>query len=937
MKKALKITGISFLALLLIIIALPFIFKGKIIELVKTETNNMLNAKVDFGDFEMGLLSTFPNFNFSINSVKVDGVDKFEGVTLASLDNLKLTVDLMSVISGDEINIKTIHILNPVVNAIVLADSSANWDIMKVTEEDTVAVVEEEPSAFKLGLKDLTITNARIVYKDETMNLVTEIMGLNFNLSGDMTADFTALKTVTTIDTLNLKMDGINYMKNAIIEAKADIDADLANSKYTFKENEFKVNELILGMDGWVAMPTDDIDMDIKFNAKKTDFKNILSMVPAVYMTDFKNVKTAGKLALDGFAKGVYAENKLPAFAFKLIIENAMFKYPDLPKSVNNIQVDLRIDNKDGVEDHTVIDLKKFHVEMAGNPVDATMLLKTPISDPNVLASLKAKLDLSTIKDVMPLEKGDEMNGIFASDVSINGRMSSIEKEQYQDFKAEGNMKLENMLYKSDSLPYDVMLNMVSLNFSPQHVELANFDAKVGKTDLQANGRIDNILSYVFADDQVLTGKFNVTSTLLDVNEFMSETETAETTATTTETEEPLAVVEVPKNIDFTLTSSFAKIIYDNIHIDNTKGLLVVRDQKIDMQNLSMNLMGGSMVMNGFYETTNPKEPGIKFDMDIKNFDVQTVATTFNSVTEMAPIVKQTHGKFNTKLAVIGVLNEQMEPNLNTLNGNGFMQTQNIEVKEFKPMVKLADVLKNDKLKNYSLNNTNITYEIKDGRVYTQPFDVKMGNTNGTMSGSSGLDQTIDYKMALKIPSKDMGMSAAYDKMNAQASSLGLNLKAAEHVNVDVLIGGTFTEPKISTSLKGAATNIVNDVKEQVKEKINEEIDKAKEQAIAKAKEEAAKLLAEAKNQSDKVRAEGKKAADAIRAEADKQAQKLISEAGGNPIKKKLAEEAGKKLKSSAETNAQKVENEANAKADQMDAKAKEEADKLIAKAEAQK
>jgi hypothetical protein len=359
--------------------------------------------------------------------------------------------------------------------------------------------------------------------------------------------------------------------------------------------------------------------------------------------------------------------------------------------------------------------------------------------------------------------------------------------------------------------------------------------------------------------------------------------------------------------------------------------------KKIDMQNLSMNLMGGSMVMNGFYETTNPKVPGIKFDMDIKNFDVQTVATTFNSVTEMAPIVKQTYGKFNTKLAVTGVLNDKMEPDLNTLNGGGFMQTQNIEVKEFKPMVKLADILKNDKLKNYSLTNTNISYEIKEGRVYTKPFDVKLGNTVGTMSGSNGLDQTVDYKMALKIPSKDMGMSAAYDKMNAQASGLGLNLKAAEHVNVDVLIGGTFTDPKISTSLKGAATSIVNDVKEQVKEKINQEIDKAKEQAIAKAREEAAKLLAEAKNQSDKVRAEGKKAGDVIRAEADKQAQKLLSEAGGNPFKKKLAEEAGKKLKSSAETNAQKVENEANAKADQIDAKAKEEADKLIAKAEAQK
>lgn len=936
MKKAFKIVGFTFLALLLIIIALPFVFKGKIIEMVKEETNSMLNAKVDFGDFDMGLISTFPDFNFSINNVKVEGVDKFEGTTLADIKSLTLRVDIMSVISGAEINVKTINITNPIINAIVLADTSANWDIMKASPEDTVTT-PQEPSNFKLGLKDLTITNGRIVYTDETMNLSTEIKGLNFNLSGDMTADFTALKTHSTIDTLNLKMDGINYMKNAVIDAKADIDADLANFKFTFKENEFKVNELILGLDGFVAMPADDIDMDIKFSAKKTDFKNILSMVPAVYMTDFKNVKTSGKLALDGFAKGVYGENKLPAFALNLLVENAMFKYPDLPKSVNNIQVDLHVTNADGVEDHTIIDLKKFHIEMAGNPVDAKMLLKTPISDPDVLASLKAKIDLTTIKDVMPLEKGDEMNGIFTSDVNIKGRMSSIEKEKYEEFNAEGIMSLTGMLYKSDSLPYDVMLNQMGLKFSPQFVELTAFDAKIGKTDLQASGRIDNILSYFFGEDQVLTGKFNLTSSNLDVNEFMSNTETTPSTTATAQTEEPLSVVEVPKNIDFTLTSSFTKIIYDNIQIDNMKGLLVVRDQKIDMQHLEMNLMDGSMIMDGFYETTNPKIPGIKFEMDIMDFDVQKVASTFTSVTEMAPIVKNTYGKFNTKLSIVGVLNDKMEPDLKTLNGNGNIQTKNIEVKEYKPMVKLADILKNDKLKNYSLSNTNIRYEIKEGRVYTQPFDVKMGNTVGTMSGSNGLDQTVDYKMALKIPSKDLGMSNALNKLNTQASGLGLDLKAAEFINVDVLIGGTVTEPKISTSLKGAATSIVGGVKEQVKEKINEEIDKAKEQAIAKAKEEAAKLVAEAKKQADKIRAEGKSAGDVIRSEAVKQSQKLLDEAGGNFIKKKLAEESGKKLKESAEKQAQKVESEANNKAGQVETKAQDEADKLIAKAVAQK
>jgi hypothetical protein len=882
----------------------------------------------------MGLISTFPNFNFEIENVKVEGIDKFEGVMLADIKNLSLKVDLMSVISGDEIDIKSIHINEPRIIAMVLADTTANWDIVKETGEVVEEeVTEESASSFKLGLKDVTITNGYVMYKDETMDLITEIKGLNFNMDGDMTADITNLNTHTTIDELNLEMEGLSYLKKSVVVADAVIEADLANFKFTFKDNEFKVNELVLGMDGWLAMPEDDIDMDLTFLAKKTEFKNILSMVPAVYMTDFASVKTEGKLALDGHAKGTYSETKMPAFGLNLVVEKAMFKYPDLPKSVNNINIDLRISNPDGNLDHTIVDMKTFHMEMAGNPIDANLYVKTPISDADIKAGLKANFSLASLQDIMPLD-GDRLEGDIKSDLSVAGKMSAIEQERYQDFHAEGSFSIANMNYKSDSLPYDVYLNILTLHFSPQFVELAEFDSKIGKTDLQANGRIDNIISYVFSDDEELTGTFNVNSTLLDLNEFMSEEEVATTEGATATEEEPLAVIEVPKNINFTLKSNFKKVIYDNIEIDDMNGLLTVKNQKVSMDNLDMNLLDGAMVMNGYYETTNPVEPSFKFDMDIKDFDVEKVATTFNSITEMAPIVKNCKGKFGTKLAINGVFNEQMEPNLNTLNGNGNMKTKNMQVVDFKAMNKLADVLKNEKLRKIDINDVNISYQIKDGRVYTDPFDVKMGNTKGTMSGSSGLDQTIDYKMALKIPSKDLGVSAAMDKMNAQASGLGLDLKAAETVDVDVLIGGTFTEPKISTSLKGMANSMVDNVKEQVKEKINEEIDKAKDKAIEEAKKQAQNLKDEAKKQADKLRAEGKKAADDIRAKANAEADKLKNK-GGNFIEKKANEIAAKKLAEEGEKQAQKVENEANNKANDIEAKASQEADKLVADAEA--
>ena len=937
MKKILKYFGFTLLFLIALIILLPIIFKGKIVDMVKEEANNNLNAKVDFGDFDLGLISTFPNFNFEINDVKVDGVDKFEGTQLASIGNLTLKVDLMSVISGDEINVKTISLSDLDVNALVLADTSANWDIAKASDEAEVVEEEtEEVSAFKLGLKDLSVTNANITYVDETMDLSTAIKNLNFHLSGDMTADVTDLVTKTTIEAMDVEMENIKYFKKTKIEADATIKADLANSKYTFTENEFKINALTLGLDGWLALfeDKDDIDMDLKFSAKKTEFKNILSLVPAVYMTDFANVKTAGKLGLDGYAKGIYKETSLPAFGLNLIVSNAMFKYPDLPKSVDNINIDLHVDNPGGSEDNTFVNLKKFHMELAENPIDMHMKVRTPVSDANIDGGIKAAFSLASLKDVVPLEAGDEMNGDIKADVTLKGKMSAIEQEKYEEFQAEGQLAIMNMDYKSDSLPYDVMLNEMILNFSPQYVELASFKSQIGKSDINANGKIENFIAYAFADDAALTGRFNMNSNLMDLNEFMEEeTEVEGGEATEAVDEEPLSVIEVPKNIDFILNTTMKKVVYDNMDIDNIKGEMVVKDQKIKMNDVFMNLLDGSMVMNGHYETTDPKKPGFSYDMAIKDFDIQTVVTTFNTIETMAPYAKNMKGKFNTSLDVVGVLDHEMMPDLNTLTGGGVMQTKNIKVEGFKAMDKLSKVLKNDKFSKLEINDTKIKYSFKDGRVHTEPFDIKLGPATGTMSGSNGFDQTMDNKLTLKVPSKDLGAGEAMNKLNGQAGKLGMNLKTAEFVNVDVTVKGTVDEPKVNVSLKDAVGSIVDDVKEQVIEQVKEKVEEVKEDLKAKAREQADKVLAEAKKQADRIRAEGKTAAAKVRAEGKKQADALKNK-GGNFLEKKANQIAAKKVEEQANKQAAKVEAEANKKAADVEAKAKSQADKIMADVE---
>ena len=154
----------------------------------------------------------------------------------------------------------------------------------------------------------------------------------------------------------------------------------------------------------------------------------------------------------------------MPSFGVNLSIKNAMFKYPSLPKSVDNINVDVKVLNPTGVLDATTIDVNTFHVELAGNPIDLKAHVKTPMSDPGIKATLKGLINLASVKDFVPLDKGDNLSGTIKSNISIDGNMSTIDKKEYDKFKAEGTLEINEMNYKTASLPYEVKLNKMVLD-----------------------------------------------------------------------------------------------------------------------------------------------------------------------------------------------------------------------------------------------------------------------------------------------------------------------------------------------------------------------------------------------------------------------------------------------------------------------------------------
>jgi hypothetical protein len=164
--------------------------------------------------------------------------------------------------------------------------------------EETTAETEDSGSvAFKLQVKEVKIVDGLLSYIDDSSKMAASVDKLNLRLSGDLAADRTSLNLLLSLGAVNFTSGNINMLKEVAVKLDAEVDADLANSRFELKDNTLSINSIELGVDGWAQLNADQsIDMDLKANTSKVQFKDILSLVPAFYTKDFKDLTASGQL-----------------------------------------------------------------------------------------------------------------------------------------------------------------------------------------------------------------------------------------------------------------------------------------------------------------------------------------------------------------------------------------------------------------------------------------------------------------------------------------------------------------------------------------------------------------------------------------------------------------------------------------------------------------
>lgn len=830
MKKALKIIGIIVLVFVILLVAAPFVFESQIKNMVKKTLNENVNATVEFSDLDLTLFRSFPQATVVLKNLSIINKAPFAGDTLAISEEFLLEMSIKELFKGSDHpkKIDEIRINNAYVNIKVDSLGNNNYDI---AIENPNVPGDTLSSPFRLDLKHYEINNSRLRYVDEGAKVAMYLENLNHQGTGDFSLQLSELETETN-SLVTLDYDGINYLNRHNVSLDAIIKMDLENMRYTFLENQAMINKLPLKFDGYVQVNENNNELDLSFKTPSSDFKNFLAVIPEEYAKNIENVQTSGDFVVNGSIKGIVDETYIPKMNISITSSNASFKYPDLPKSVQDINLDLKILNTTGIADDTYLtfDNVTFRIDQDRFATNGTVRNLTG----NMLVNmdLKGTINLANLEQAYPLDLEQDLDGILTADVTTSFDMNSIEREEYQNVYSRGLATIRDFSYRSPEIPNEVKISNAVLNFNQGKVVVPELVMTTGQTDLRANGTIQNLLGFLFTE-QNLKGTFQVSSGNFSVNDFMVaesvvQTIPVEGTAIpkTTKVITGKEAVKIPSFLDVELNFAAKRVLYDDLVLNNAKGTMIINNEVATLRNISAGIFGGTVALDGNVSTKGV-QPTFDMDLSLKSLDIAQSFNGLEMLQGLAPIAKALEGKMQTAINLKGFLNEDLTPQLNTIAGDALAQiiTAEVNPEQLALFAKLDEQLGFINLKDIDLSNLKGYLKFNNGNVEVQPFNFNVKGINVNVSGSHGFDMNMNYNLSLDVPARLLGSQIG----NVLGSLSGEDLQTMV-VALPIGLKGQFQNPQININMDQAVASLTQQI--VAKQKANFEqkgIDKIRE------------------------------------------------------------------------------------------------------------
>ena len=815
MKKiALIIVG-AIIVLIAAAFIVPVVFKGQLMEKVKTTINKKVDATVEFSDFNLSLFKNFPKIQAEIVGLTITGKGEFEKDTLINIASIATDLSLKDLFNSDDLNISSLRVSHANINLLSKLNGKVNWDIM-LPEETASATTEETGDEMVISLQDIEVDDLNFTYLDEISTVIVKLLNTNINATGAMEGTVTQFNLDGEVGEFITEYDSVQYIANTVLKVTSELTADYDKMIFTFGESTLFLNELPLDISGRFEMPSDSMYFDLQFKQPQSNFETLLAMVPKDYQSYLKDVTTTGEAGIEGNITGWYYDENYPGMDLLMYIKDASFQYSGSPEKIEKISLNGKISKAQGDFDLLVINISDAQAQIRQNPVNMSLNLTHPMTDPEFDASFNGKIDFTRLADVIPMDSID-LRGLIDGQMSLKGKMSAVEKQDFTQISSSGVFNFKDFFINTPQITQPVEISSGSVRMNNTEINLTSFAAKTGESDFQLTGKLSNYLPYFFLN-KTLKGDFTLKSNYMNFDQLaslMAETDTVAVNAN-----DSIVAFQVPSNLDMIFRSQINRASFDGMDIRNIVGSILIKDQMLEMKQLNMDMLNGQLTMNGSYQSNMANKPLFDFNMDIKSFEIPAAFETFGTMQRYMPIAGRSQGNISSQINFKGQFDEHLNIIATSLNGSGLFNTQNLQILDSPTFDKIKNYIKKEKLKNVKVDDFTAHFDMQDGNVNMKPFQTKIADQDVSVYGNILVDKTLNLNMDFKLNKEDL----SGDIENALGFLPGTdNIKL---LDVSVIVKGELTNPVVSLDLSKARKQIEEEVKKSTKEELEKSVKK---------------------------------------------------------------------------------------------------------------
>lgn len=459
---------------------------SKVTPIVVRYVNNNYNVDFDVDEVDVTFFSSFPHLGLRLTNgtlvsraLHPDTVPNTRRDSLLAFDDARISFGLMRYLRKNELSINDLKIERPRVMLYCDTAGRANWDVMPAdtieAEEDTTAA-EDMP----IVLKRIRLNNLKFAYVDKVARTSFRLDSANLMLGGSFVKEDFSVDIKYDGKKASFRQSGTRYLRRMAVTVDAHVTYDNNQNCYRLSDSRIGVNGVDLDADGTLTLDTagNRLGIDIDYRLHAPSVEKAMALIPETVIAR-DALKASGSVALDGRIEGFLSQTEYPRVSCKMLMDKVTAKYVSMQYGIEELTADFDayIDVADNDSSH--LSLNIFRFVGAETDVLARARVNRLFTDPHIVATTQASVNLNNISKMFPLKPGIGFKGFLKSDLVLECNLSDITGHNYGRICVSGDISCDSLEIRNDSVGFCLTNDFSRVNLQTRADKTVNVNAKL--------------------------------------------------------------------------------------------------------------------------------------------------------------------------------------------------------------------------------------------------------------------------------------------------------------------------------------------------------------------------------------------------------------------------------------------------------------------------